>query len=1006
MKQLYYVPLYTNSRDKIIDKCIDVLNQGKRFVYLLPSREAMFDTRNKFIEKFGGLIGTSNIFSFDNLERIIVKDELQNKTLIDSDTILILLKETCKKLELSNKLNFFGNVIDKNGFIDEIYRIIKNLRRQNISPLIFKEKCIQLSYRTNDISFNKRCIDIFNIYDEYIKVMNEKNLYDIDDISIKAIEMLEFTNAFNDVHLFVIDGYINIDKINKELFEAIVEYNQDINYIVNIPYNSESNNKFIDKELIVWLKKLGFENANTDQLEQIIVPKDIKLLSENLFSQKSKIIDTSECIKILNSPCIENEVRQSARIIKSKLMDEECTPDKIAIFINNISDYEEQIRDVFDEFNIPTNISFDVDVSSQPLIRDIMDLLKLENNLNSLEKLSDIMCSKYLLNQKELFENVGDSHLHFIGDCHRQIKEIINKFGIKKNIIDLYRENLIPAEVFIRDIKLFTYFENFVETLINSYSLCGLLNTEINFFDFLEILEESLSDKTIVINQGNISGVRIINTDLARGQHYDYVFILGVNEGIYPNLKENLIFCNAQNNLLFEEGINFNNQNYELYREKIRFDLACGSSQKELYISHRTSDEESGYMIKSAFLEDLEGLFSESSLKTVTSSKLYMRDRFEFNTENISTIKEARDFIFDSIWQNDAQSIDKYNSAINEEYKPSFKHINDAGKVELLRSSSPDFDSYDGRLDNPSLKQNTMNYAFSASQINNFIKCPFGYFLGRVLGMDTFDEDGELTAINEGRIYHKVLKDYYKDNQDIIKFDENRLNICIDDTFKIINNTKLESVVFDVRKSEIKEVLSNFLAKDIEYLVSYQKQTGNKMIPIYLEEQFVDNTSFNKSKFKGIIDRVDIEFDKENKPTGKFIIYDYKRSSASTLTDCIQGKDLQLAIYYYCLVQKLQNEYEIVNPECIGLLYYSIEKNGRDGIIRKDYKKQIGLGSKRNVVSKDKFIGVLEHLKSWTDNIIIRIQDGDYSLPYECDPTYCDYKTICRYDKYRIANKK
>lgn len=1057
MRQLYYVPLYSNSRDEIIDKCINVLERGKKFIYILPSREAIFDVRNKFIDKYGGLIGTSSIFSFDNLEKEIVGYD-SNMDIIDTETIAILIKSLCKELKENGKLKFFNNVIDKNGFIQETYKIIKSLKRQNILPKDFKKFYIDLYNEIDILQFKLKCDDLFEIYNAYSDTLKNKHLLDIDDISYLAVEKTRVSNIFHDVELFIVDGYINIDTINKVLFEEILKIYPNIHYIFNIPYKNNNNQGFIEKEMINWLDSMNFEKVENN-LQRVDVENDLMLLSENLFSQNIRVIDTSNSIRILNAPCIENELRQVARVIKNKFLNNETIPEKIAVFANNIQEYEEYIEDIFCEFGIPAGISFKQSLLSQPVIKDILDVLKLDGQI---EKLINIVSSKYLIdikyakersintekfiniievafNKNDLIGNINNiieqfdlekydfaqKDAVFVRDFLTQIysfkkdseanltdyiewvKSLISKLQIRHNIINLYREGLVTSDVFIRDIKALDLFEKSLEKVRSSYKFCGLEGQKVYRTEFIEILEEFLNNKSIVKSEGSISGVKIISPDLARGQYYDYVFILGVNEGKYPNISQSVLFDDFQSKMLFNKSINFNNYDYELKREKIRFNLVCSSAQKGFCISYRTSDEENGYMIKSAFLEELEGLFTETALKSVLSSTIYMRDRFCTECNDISTINEVRDSIISSIWQTDEQTLSellKFNGVLNN-YENDFKYINYAGKVEFSRMLNPEFDQFDGKLDNPALKQNSSDYIFSASQINDYVKCPFGYFMKKVLDMDTFEDDGELSAVNEGKIYHKVLKDYYKNCKNIYELDEKLLEVCIDDTFKAINNTVLNHVIFEARKNEIEEVLKTFIKSDASYLEGYLSQTGNKLKPEYLEDIFSDNITFAKGKFKGAIDRVDIEYNQDNQPTGRFVIYDYKRNSTSSLTSCIKGEDFQLAIYYYCLVKKLENQYKIKNPECISLLYYSIEKNSKEGFIRKDYKNQLGLGSKRNVIAQDKFFIVMEHLKNWIENIIENIQNGEFIIPYECDPQYCSYSSICRYDKYRVLGK-
>lgn len=53
-KLLYFEPMFLDRRERLIDMCVDLQRQGKSFIYILLSREAIRDVRYKLLEKLGG----------------------------------------------------------------------------------------------------------------------------------------------------------------------------------------------------------------------------------------------------------------------------------------------------------------------------------------------------------------------------------------------------------------------------------------------------------------------------------------------------------------------------------------------------------------------------------------------------------------------------------------------------------------------------------------------------------------------------------------------------------------------------------------------------------------------------------------------------------------------------------------------------------------------------------------------------------------------------------------
>lgn len=130
-KLLYFEPIFSDRRERLINRCADLQRQGKNFIYILPSREAIRDVRYKLLEKLGGIIN-SQIIMFDELEKALTEGEINNSNVIFEDVEKLMLKKVCESLE--DKLKYFNKICTKNGFIEENKNFIKALKRNLISP--------------------------------------------------------------------------------------------------------------------------------------------------------------------------------------------------------------------------------------------------------------------------------------------------------------------------------------------------------------------------------------------------------------------------------------------------------------------------------------------------------------------------------------------------------------------------------------------------------------------------------------------------------------------------------------------------------------------------------------------------------------------------------------------------------------------------------------------------------------------------------------------------------
>ncbi|OPZ91682.1 MAG: hypothetical protein BWY74_01893 [Firmicutes bacterium ADurb.Bin419] len=73
-------------------------------------------------------------------------------------------------------------------------------------------------YSLNRILYDK-CTDVLKVFRHYEDYKKDRDIYDIDDISFNAIEKAGTASIFSDIEVFAVDGFINIDTVNKALLQ-------------------------------------------------------------------------------------------------------------------------------------------------------------------------------------------------------------------------------------------------------------------------------------------------------------------------------------------------------------------------------------------------------------------------------------------------------------------------------------------------------------------------------------------------------------------------------------------------------------------------------------------------------------------------------------------------------------------------------------------------------------------------------------------------------------------
>lgn len=1052
---LYYSRVSGNVHDNIYDLCCQNIKQGRRVIYIAPSRELIFKVRDDISSLMGGLINM-DVMSFDDLQMEILKFSGRSVFSADSSALSIVLSGILEKLAHQSEgspLSFYTSVLDKTGFAEGCLRTIKRLKRS----MVLSDDLKKIRESLNEHGeLLLKLSDLEVIYREYEMELKRLKIKDSEDLAMESVGLAGGSQMFSSMGLMVVDGFIDIDPINRELLRNIADAFPQAEYICNVPFDAPSAREFVKEHIIADLSSMGFSLKEADSglpTSQL----------EYLFSvNPPKCCDASH-ICINNHPCVEDEVRGTARRIKQLLMSGE-KPERMAVVITSDTDYRDILPDIFDEMGLPLDMGQRIALSSHPLARDLWTFLNLKMRGMSLDGLIGAVSSRYfslipleqqkgaeealrklydgeytlealdaaarqpesqglteeqIIWAKEGYNRVQDiisllPDEGIIGEFIDKLAGILDSFKIRENLVRLYKSGRISSELFIRDVKGHFSIMETLNGISRLYKQAGAESRKIPFREFASIINESLRNQTITIAQRGREGIKAIKPEAFRGVDYDYVFILGLSDGIYPKpSSKGGLFTIGERELLLKYGLDLGCRTLELSRSKIAFMLACCSAEKRLFLSYRTTGEDGSYMIKSPFLDELEGLYEKEEIEKVTGKKRCMRERFEGGPDEIWSKREAIDSIIINDWHKkepDRRLEGLRNILKSSGLDGSFKGIYRLGEIEKARQQGEKLNRYDGRINGTATVQSESSYCFSASQINIYASCPFRYYMEKVLGISTYEDDEEFNPKNEGSLYHEVLRAYYENTKDLYNLDLDLLEKELETALTKINDKRLVEIVRITKINEIRKILKQFIANDIELFKSYRDNTGRELRPRYLEFKVNETSAFSPYFFTANIDRVDLEYEGD-KPTGRFLMYDYKKKNTKSIRDCLDGGDFQLAVYYHSMQKVLKSEMPQTKLECLGLMYYSIEKCERDGLIREEYKKLYNSG-KRDTLMETGFSVSMAFLNERIKELSGRISSGDFALKDYCpkadsfNSPPCPFRQACRFDRYRIRNKR
>jgi ATP-dependent helicase/nuclease subunit B len=1012
----------------------------KRELIPISSKTGSGGVQNLNLETIGSF--ATSVFYGDN--------SAKNNILSDASSAL-LLKQSFQEV----KLKYFSHYKDEIPFgtLERVKNVISEYKRNGISPAgIIKET------KGLNTSEKLKAEDISNIYEVYQRKCEQLNVKEIGDVYSGLIESgagvfnENFKSLFPEVNLVIINGFDEFTAPEIEIIDMISKIDG-ANLFISFDYFKCNTLLFAHLEKCYnRLLKKGFEEV-----------KDISKTSFNDFIQtvRKKFFSTKPTKKVdrfknnitkIGAANREDEIKFIAKEIKDLIVNLKVQPDSICVVFNLIQEYSPQIRDIFSSYGIPYNLTDRFSLSTSPPIVSVLNFLEILENDFYYRNILRALNGGYIN-----FEDVNVSNLLRVSINLKIVSGLENWKNSMKDIIDGYdnsendpaaaglleKENYVKAleDINFLESKLKNFdrkqtinefheeFENLIFSseiplqMINSPQQSGAekdIKAVTEFFTtidemfylfklefgeekkfplkfFTNNIRTAVSNTRYNIKEKPGYGVQVTNLNEIRHLKFDYLFIGGLVDGYLPTRYMPEIFFSGS--FVKNEIVNQTEQRYHFYQS-----LCCWD--KALYLTYPQRSNK-GIFEESNFLKEFSNLFG---LKEKSGKDYY--DKIYSKEELLILIGREGVEKFE----------EKYEKLAG---KPDLQNINKSIEIDRTRLNNAFGDSpYSGFIAEniseeakeklESFKENH----YSISQLETYAKCPYKYFVERVLELEPIEEPvEEIEAFEVGSLVHSIFFTFYR------TLAEQKISLadCSDETFNYAVN-----LIFKIAEDKVKNVNFNsplaFYEKEkilglkgqtknsiLYKFIEYERKNENGFIPYYFEIAFgklkddenkisiLPNLKIDGVNVRGKIDRIDL-----NEEDDKFAVIDYKLGGRKpTNNDLTEGISLQLPLYMFAakeLIKAQLNKDFQADDAFIYSLKYDVENFGKLSI-KSDYlAKKMGI-EKSEVVQK--LIDIcIENVK----NYVSLIAKGKFNLTKLKDREnkvcgYCGFRSVCRIEE-------
>ena len=734
--------------------------------------------------------------------------------------------------------------------------------------------------------------------------------------------------------------------------------------------------------------------------------------SENLFSSDNPVshaLDVTQQIKVLEPADRTEEVEQIAHLIQKHVSSGDCNLKDICVAYYNTSQYQQRIAEIFSAFGIPFSLTENIPLTKSEVVKAIF------SRLSSQQKpIGGPYFSKV--------NSASHTRTFLPNEFQEYVNILLNTGEVLKNILNPMHQ--INSKIVEGEVNALQAFKRIVN------ELCEVLDAEEGKSHQLDYYINKLYHIAKHTHyhsraQTKSENVKIVTLGELRSSEFDTVFLGDFVDGGFPPIYR-------PDPLLPDTP--YRTEDEQLHDNRFLFYRVLKSYRKRLYllVPQREKDSE---LIPSLFLSQLQEI-SDIGSETIENPTQRSTPGFLSAYGNYQ-------------WTAESPSPDAFRAEL-EHMRPIIDHV---VSVEKSREITHQLKAYEGMLNAGNLSEESQAQLerlrekhYSVTELETYAKCPFQYYIDKVLGyrVEEEEEEDEPSALEKGSLIHDVLFEFYKNRRNK---DEPSIAKCSDEEFEQAKR-QLDEVLHNIsegKRNERNDINVDNLFWKIEIekqqvalhkWLEAEREYDLSVVPRYFEVSIGRTTGQRDAELSqpapirigdvqmiGKIDRIDVG-------AGSFNIIDYKTGSSTIrIADILEGRSIQIPIYLQ-IAQQLLEQNGITGLEPTAGLYHKIRLA--------EFKVELGIGveeyndiayrsfngtewkqfSKSGQLLNDElFVGKLERVSGYVQHYVENIVNGIFPLITRVDsyadsevegdapitpkePTkpcsYCAYSRICR----------
>jgi len=1049
-------------------------------LWLAPTHRAALTVRQRLANDGQGFLAP-NLLTFQDFADEVIRCDDPTARPLPRVQRRLLADDLVAELHAKGQLPHFHGVIDTRGFGESVFTLLAELKQNEIWPEQFAAAVARRAEPKQNAKAGTRkeeqCALLYTAYQERL---TSHQLYDPEGRLWYARDLLGrgARHPFEAVRVVFVDGFTDFTRTQHEILQTLATWTEELWLTLPDDAGDERAELFTrPRATLLRLQPLRPEVIRLVPAPSPELPAGLAHLERELFRPLKQVVRSPDAtgLQFLEAPGNVGEARLVARQIRLLLL-QGVPADDILVTVRDVLPYADLLREVFGEYGIPLDVEGAEPLLRNPAVATLLRVLRLPDEDWPFAAVTALLRSGYFrpdwpaVRDCPAIAQHSEALLRLLGEprgretylrairrwaenpppaledeqaegsrrkrkhelavrCRSFLEQFFHTWDHApqraplaehaawlRRLADELGISRTAAESDRDGTALTRLWDELERWLVVERRLHGRIVDRVQFHRILTALAAEAGLARTPRGSGR---VRVLSAPLARTLEAAYVFVMGLGERSFPRLTApDTLFDEQERQVFRQAGLDFPVLGDLMPDEMLLFYQVVTRAQRRLVLSYPALDDKGQSLLPSSFLVRVRDCFAPGAIPTERRRMLiegYDRD---------VPLSPAESRV--QVALTGSQAHGPRPVGLDALPPDLAANLADAADLARQRFHSGGHNPYDGLLRDPAIiaeaaKAFAPERILSPTALENYIACPFKFYLGNVLRLEPLEEPSEeIESTDRGLAFHRALSRLHTQLH----------QAGIHAPSEIVDTQLMEQLEEAVdecatRSSPAGEVLWRLEGQRLMRVATRYRPHWQKFVEPWLPHGVRPRPEFFEVGFgmpscdgeavhgplviagggveiriSGRIDRVDVA----ELPTGGvgFWIIDYKtgRSSHYTGGDLKEFRRLQLTLYALA-VQEVVLADRSARP--LGLAYWLVTDTGPK-VALPAYPKHLTWLDETEAWRK-----VREQLQAWVTTLVGKIRGGEFPLKprsEHCTQT-CDFGHICRISQSRhVVEKK